>query len=35
MPENTLDVWNEVWWVGAGAVVLLLFSVLIAIKHRP
>ncbi len=35
MPENTLDVWNEVWWVGAGAVVLLLFAVLIAIKHHP
>jgi hypothetical protein len=35
MPLNTLDVLNEAWWVGAGAVVLLLFSVLVAIKHRP
>lgn len=35
MPENTLNLWNEIIWVTAGAVVLILFSIGIAIKHRP
>jgi hypothetical protein len=35
MPENTLDLWNEVVWVVAGAVVLMLFAITVAIKHRP
>jgi hypothetical protein len=35
MPENTLDLWSEVVWVTVGAIVLILFSIAAAIKHRP
>jgi len=35
MPENTLNLWSEIGWVTAGAIVLLLFAVALAIKHQP
>lgn len=34
MPANTLNLGNEITWVVAGALVLFLFAVTIAMKHR-
>ncbi len=35
MPENVLYFWNEVFWVAGGALVLILFAVTLAMKHKP
>jgi hypothetical protein len=35
MTKNVLELWPEITWVVAGAVVLFLFALTIALPHRP
>jgi len=35
MPENIMNLSSEIVWVTVGAIVLLLFGITTAIKHRP
>jgi hypothetical protein len=35
MPENVLNVWTEIVWIGVGALILLIFAITMAIRHSP
>jgi hypothetical protein len=35
MPENVLNVWTEIVWIGVGALLLLIFAITMAIRHSP
>jgi hypothetical protein len=34
MTQNALELWPEIIWVAAGAVILIVFAVAIALPHR-